>query len=209
MKNQKKIFAALTAIFFVMAMVASQTSLVFASTPAVASQSESAPLSQEEIDMLYFMREEEKVAQDVYLTLYEIWGQRTFLNIAKAETRHMDRVGELLDTFGIEDIITDPTVGVFVNEELQKLYDDLVERGSESLEEALLVGALIEEVDILDLEEGLEATENKDIETVYTALLKGSVNHLKAFTRIYERQADADYEPQVFSAEQLEDYLNK
>ena len=39
-------------------------------------------------DGLSYMREEEKLARDVYLALYEKWGIRTFLNIAKAEQQH-------------------------------------------------------------------------------------------------------------------------
>ena len=39
-------------------------------------------LSAEETASLLFMREEEKLARDVYNALYATWGQQTFLNIA-------------------------------------------------------------------------------------------------------------------------------
>ena len=43
------------------------------------------------------MREEEKLARDVYLTLYDIWGTPAFNNIASSEQTHMDAVLMLID----------------------------------------------------------------------------------------------------------------
>ncbi len=60
-------------------------------------------LSQEEIDDLVYLREEEKLARDVYLHLYNTWGQWIFENIAASEQQHMDAVKTLLDRYGIHD----------------------------------------------------------------------------------------------------------
>ncbi|MDP2030099.1 MAG: DUF2202 domain-containing protein [Thiobacillus sp.] len=48
---------------------------------------------------LLFMREEEKLARDVYLTLYETWGLAVFSNIASSEQSHMDALLKLLRTY--------------------------------------------------------------------------------------------------------------
>jgi len=141
-----------------------------------------------EADGLAFMREEEKLARDVYLTLYEVWNMPIFQNIAGSESTHMDAVLTLLERYGLEDPSAGKAVGAFENPELQALYDELVDLGNQSLADALKVGAAIEEIDILDLEERLAQTERSDISMVYESLLKGSRNHLRSFTSTFERR---------------------
>ncbi|MEA3310094.1 MAG: DUF2202 domain-containing protein [Chloroflexota bacterium] len=145
---------------------------------------------------LIFMREEEKLARDVYLTLYEQWGLRIFTNIADAEQTHMDAVATQLERYELEDPTVGLEVGEFVNADLQALYDELVATGSRSLEEALNVGAAIEEIDILDLEEYLAEVEVPEIIRVYENLLSGSRNHLRAFTSTLSQQTGEIYLPQ-------------
>lgn len=156
-------------------------------------------LTEDEIAGLVFMREEEKLAQDVYLGMYEMWGLNIFQNIANSEQTHTDAVKNLLDKFGIEDPADTSPTGVFANEDLQKLYDDLMVNGTQSLGDALKVGAAIEEIDILDLHEYLEMTQNDDIRRVYQNLLRGSENHFRAFTSTLERQTGESYQPQYMS----------
>jgi len=139
-------------------------------------------LSQEEIDGLLQMREEEKMAQDVYLKFYELWGKTVFSNIAKSESSHTSAVLSLLTHFGLSDPASTET-GVFTNQNIQNLYDELVDAGSESALKAFETGAFIEEYDILDLETLLSETTNADIQLVYENLLKGSRNHLRAFVK--------------------------
>ena len=155
------------------------------------------PLSADEIAGLVFMREEEKVARDVYLTLYETWDSQVFSNIARSEQSHMDAVKTLLDRYGIADPAAGNDIGEFSDPDLQALYDDLAAQGQESLTEALKVGALIEEVDIADLIEELAAVEHSDIQRVYGQLLRGSENHLRAYVSNLERQTGETYVPQV------------
>jgi len=166
--------------------------------PVVGTGLETLPLgdlSDEEIEGLLFMLEEEKLARDVYQTLYDLWDHATFQNIARAEQTHMDAVKTLLDRYDVEAPASD-AVGVFANGELQGLYDSLVAQGSESLVSALRVGALIEEIDILDLESYIAGTEAADLIRVYENLLRGSRNHLRAFSAALERQTGEAYEPQ-------------
>ncbi len=136
-------------------------------------------LTEEEKTALLFMREEEKLARDVYLYLYNFWGQWIFQNIAASEQKHMDSVLYLLGKYGLKDPALEQ--GEFENEGLQSLYDDLITKGESSLIDAFKVGVMIEETDIADLENYLELTDKKDIIQVLTNLLSGSENHLAAF----------------------------
>ena len=139
-------------------------------------------LSDAQKEGLIFMVEEEKVARDVYEYLYAKWNLSIFSNIAKAEQQHMDAVIALLEKYDLDYSATLQTRGSFENDELQSLYDTLTVRGEASVVEALEVGKLIEEVDIEDLE-GLVADDiPEDLKVVYENLLKGSYNHLSAFT---------------------------
>jgi len=140
-----------------------------------------AALTSDEQESLTFLREEEKLARDVYLYLYDKWQLAEFNNIAVSEQRHMDAINRLLVRYGIPDPVASNINGVFTNPDLQALYDKLIEQGSQSLEEGLQVGVSIEKTDIADLQEGLANTTRNDITNVYSNLLKGSNNHLKAF----------------------------
>ena len=139
-------------------------------------------LTEADIAGLNLMREEEKMAHDVYLYFFENYELTIFDRIAKSESKHADAVLRLLNHFELEDPTVDEA-GVFTKEELQSLYNQLTEMGNASVEAALSAGALIEETDIADLQELLENTENADLIRVYTHLLKGSYQHLKAFAR--------------------------
>ena len=116
----------------------------------------------------------------------------------------MDAIKYLIDTFDIEDPVGENPEGVFQNEELQELYDVLIEKGSTSREEALRVGALIEEVDIIDLRTELDSiAQNEEVIRVYTNLCKASENHLRAFTRVLA-QYDVQYIPVKLSQEEFD-----
>jgi len=162
----------------------------------------------EEIADLLFMREEEKLAHDVYTVLYEQYGQKIFTNIAASELKHTEAILLLLNRYGLEDPVGDNGPGVFTNEDLQNLYNELVESGSQSLTNALLVGLAIEEIDILDLEEAMAGTELQAILMVYGNLLKGSHNHLRAFFRVYESQTGETYVPRWLSQDAYDEILS-
>ncbi len=162
-------------------------------------------LSEAEINDLLHMREEEKLAHDVYQVLYEKWQTAVFTNIAKSEQQHTDMVKLLIDKYELEDPFQEET-GKFSNADLQAIYNSLVESGSQSLIEALYVGLTIEDLDIYDLHETLERTDNQDITLVYTNLLKGSRNHMRAFNNLYSAQ-DLTYEPQYISVEEFTEII--
>ncbi|MBT3274469.1 MAG: DUF2202 domain-containing protein [Spirochaetales bacterium] len=160
-------------------------------------------LDDREINGLLLMREEEKLARDVYLTLAEEWGIRSFSNIARAEETHMDAVAMILDRYDIEDPVASDTVGEFDSDALADLFDELVAAGKKSYDDALMVGAKVEELDIADLLNLLEITDNDDIRIVYQNLLKGSRNHLRSFDMQISRRNET-YTPEFLSSDEYE-----
>ena len=149
----------------------------------VSASSASGLTAAEKADLQY-MREEEKLARDVYAALGAKWMDAAiFERIAASEQRHMNAVKVVLDRYGIADPAAGgKAAGRFTSPQLQKLYDELVTNGSQSLEAALGVGVTIEKVDIADLEKALAETASADLERLYGNLLRGSQNHLQAFT---------------------------
>lgn len=174
----------------------------------VSAQTSDGSLTDEDIASLLYMREEEKLAHDVYLTLYEMWGAAIFNNIASSEQNHTEMVLGLLNQYGLEDPAVGNAVGVFTNADLQALYDDLVSQGSQSYEAALLVGGLIEEVDIADLQAELATTNVAAIQQVYQSLLSASGNHLSGFANSYENATGEAYSAQLLSDADVAAILN-
>lgn len=132
---------------------------------------------------LVFMVEEEKLARDVYTTLYAKTGLRQFANISKAEQTHMDLVKGLLKTYGIKDPTIGKAVGKFNSAALTALYKKLIADGSLSSVAALNAGIAVEEKDIADIKKILKVTQPTDVKYVLDRLTAGSYNHLAAFTR--------------------------
>lgn len=155
-------------------------------------------LSAEETADLLFMREEEKLARDVYLALGEKWNKPIFINIAASEDTHTTAIKTLLDRYGLDDPFQAER-GVFTNSDLQALYTSLVTEGTASLESAYTVGARIEDLDIRDLTEATDRTDNADITTVYENLQRGSRNHLRAFNKQLLALTGEAYEPEYMT----------
>ena len=155
-------------------------------------------LSETEKEAILYMVEEEKLARDVYMALYEKWGLQIFANIARSEQQHMDAVRSLINKYGLADPTLSLASGEFTNPELQNLYNELVARGYQSPEEALKVGALIEELDIYDLENWLQKVQNPDVRRVFCNLEKGSRNHLRSFYKELQTMG-ATYTPVYIS----------
>jgi hypothetical protein len=129
------------------------------------------------------MAEEEKLAHDVYVTLAATSGDARFSRIAASEARHVTEVRALLTRYGVADPTAGKAEGVFATPAVQKLHDDLVARGDDSLDAALAVGRDIERLDIADLTKAGAGVTAPDVTTVYRRLSSGSENHLRAFSR--------------------------
>lgn len=152
------------------------------------------PVTTEEAEVLIWMREEEKLARDIYLQLYDLWQNPVFKAIARSEQRHFDAIGSKVTLFALADPAL-PATGQFTNGDLQVAYDRLLAGGSESYVGALTAGATIEDMDIRDLQAALDETRNPVLQITYRNLLEGSRNHLRAFvTRL--QALGVDYAPQ-------------
>ncbi|MBE9549130.1 MAG: DUF2202 domain-containing protein [Proteobacteria bacterium] len=188
-------------------------SVVFAASPLYAKNAPPVktpvitPLSVDEVETLVFMREEEKMARDVYLSFYEQLQLVIFTNIASAEQQHMDALKVLLDQYAIDDPVVDNTVGAFTDPGLLALYESLLVNGFVGEIEALYVGALIEEIDIQDLIDAIAESDHTDVIQAYENLLQGSRNHLRAFVRNIESRG-LIYEAQYMDQDQVDEILD-
>ncbi|MCX6067946.1 MAG: DUF2202 domain-containing protein [Chloroflexi bacterium] len=163
-------------------------------------------LNAEEAAALLFMIEEEKLARDVYNTLFATWNVQIFQNIAGSEQTHVDQIGLLISNYNLPNPTQAP--GIFTDQNLQALYNTLITQGKQSLNDAIKVGGAVEEIDILDLQTRLSKTDNADIQLAYNNLLNGSYNHLKSFANTLSTQGGEIYSQQYLTAEQYQTILN-
>ena len=155
-------------------------------------------LTNEDSAALLFMLEEEKLARDTYTYLEDLWQISQFSNIKKSEQSHMDGVVGLLDQYNISYTLL--SYGEFNNPDIQTLYDQFIDYGSENRANALEVGANIEDLDIVDLANFIDATTNSAMIKVFESLQCGSRNHLRSFVTAIEVSGNT-YEPQYLTQE--------
>ncbi len=134
-----------------------------------------------ERERILFIREEEKLAYDVYQTLFDRYGVKIFQNIPNSEMSHMEAMLSIIKKYQLIDPMDKNPRGIFTDPALQSLYNALVSQGQVSLLAAYQVGAKIEELDIYDLNKSIAVTNNQDVKLVYDFLNKGSRNHLRSF----------------------------
>lgn len=176
--------------------------------PTFAAPANTFPLSEQEEEDLLFMREEEKLARDTYLTLYEQWEDYTiFSNIASSEQMHMNALLKLLRKYELEDPAAGNEIGEFTNLELQGLYNLLIAKGMQSELDALEVGGIIEETDMRDIKAAIERSDHEDIDAVYESLLCGSRNHLRGFAQNIEALTGESYVALVLEQSDVDQIL--
>lgn len=175
-------------------------------TILIETTSEELSLTSQEIEDLLFLREEEKLARDVYLYSYEKYNLQIFKNISNSESQHMNSVLELLNDYNLQDPAS-TEIGVFNNEVLQSIYNQLVEQSSISLLEALKVGDKIEDLDIKDLALNENRTNKIDLLLVYGSLKCGSRNHLRNF-HSQVLQNNGEYSPEFISIEEFNEIIS-
>ena len=131
-------------------------------------------------EQLVYLIEEEKLAHDVYQAMFDLWGSRVFGNILQSEQSHQSQVLTVMNIRDIKDPRSSKS-GVFVNADLQNLYNQLIAKGSQSAVDAYEVGIAIEELDIDDLTKMLATAKDADVIAMMENLRRGSENHLRAF----------------------------
>ena len=165
-------------------------------------------LSADETADLLFMREEEKLARDTYLTLYEKWNYSVFTNIAESEQSHMDAMLKLLKKYKLPDPVGSNGIGVFSDPTLQSLYTTLIAKGQVSGLEALKVGGLIEEKDMIDIKAAIERSQQDAIDAVYESLICGSRNHLRSFATNIQALTSQPYVAQLLDPAEVAQILS-
>lgn len=150
---------------------------------APANRPRQSTLSPAERDALLALREEEKLAHDVYMAMAELYPQQQqFRNISASELRHAAALDRLIDRYQLTSPVKDLPAGVFPTAEIQHLYEALVAEGQTDVRRALGVGVRIEQQDIQDLQ-AAAGTNRADLKRVYGRLEEASQNHLLAFQR--------------------------
>lgn len=162
-------------------------------------------LSTVEKNDLLVLREEEKLARDVYLYAYDKYGETIFNSIASSEQKHMDKLLGLLTTYNIADPAL-ATRGDFTNQMLQTLYNDLTAQVDISLLDALKVGATIEDLDIKDIIDFESRTNKTAILNVYEKLRCGSRNHMRSYYGQLLNNS-VTYMPQFISSAELTEII--
>jgi len=161
--------------------------------------------TQADEDALRFMVEEEKLARDTYNYLYQTWGLNQFNNIRNSEQSHMNAIMSLLDNYDLDYTILPE--GQFLDAGLQTMYDQFVIDGSVSAANARQIGATIEDLDIVDLQAFINATDNADLIDVFEKLQSGSRNHLRAFMNTITNKGET-YTPQFLTLAEFEAIIN-
>ncbi len=169
-----------------------------------------AQITPAEAGYLQFLREEEKVAHNVYEVLYAIWNEPSFLEIMSEEAEHMEVLKHLLKQKDIPDplegIETDN--GIFTRPALKKMFEDLTAQGARSVTEAYKVAAIFEETDIRDLTNRFNATQDPDVREVYDELIHASEHHLRTCVQNLKRLGYA-YPPTVLPREDYERIIKR
>ena len=163
-----------------------------------------AALTAREKDGLLFIWEEEKAARDLYNGLYEKNNMTIFLDLVRSESSHMDQARAVMEKHGLAVPPDDP--GIFQNQTLQEMHDQLLAEGLQSDQDALTVAAVFEEISIVDLEKELSASQRDDVRTVYEGLLAGSRKHLRSYVSDLEGQG-IEYQPRYLEAEEFQEIV--
>lgn len=195
MKDLKNIFPVIIVLF----SLAFFTACNKEDTNETLNQNNTEFLSEEDKKALLFMLEEEKLARDTYTYLNNLWSINQFKNIKNSEQTHMDAVEKLLIKYNIDYTIL--PVGQFENKELQDFYNQFKIDGSVSKENAFQIGATIEDLDIVDLQEFIAATSNTTLIDVFENLVCGSRNHLRSFVKGVTNSGSV-YTPQFLTQEE-------
>jgi len=162
-------------------------------------------LTEDEKNSLIDMRAEEKLAHDVYTALFEKYEMKIFSNIARSEKRHVEAIQNLLDEYKIDaSLISEP--GKFEDSQFQKLYDDLLAQGMESLEDAYRTAMMIEDLDISDLDKLITETKNEDLKIVFNNLNQASENHMRSF-HSHLSDLKVDYAPKYLSQQRFDEII--
>lgn len=163
-------------------------------------------LNADEIEFLYAVREDEKLAHDVYSVFADKYPTAPQIGrIMNAESTHMAAVDSLFKYYEI-DYVPTTEVGVFASPERQEQFNTLSAQSS-TLVEAFKTMAFIEEEGIAAYNAVVGDIENVNIKLVIEHLTKASGNHLKAVDRQIKSLGET-YTPTVLTQEDYDAIIN-
>lgn len=162
-------------------------------------------LSEAQKSHLVTLYEEEKLAHDLYTEFYDATGFTPFSHHTEAEAKHMGFVDDILMLYNISR--PDLGHGLFENEGYQNSYNEWLAKGTTDSLQACYIAAYIEEMDILDLMDGIQIAETAEIKDLYETLKAGSENHLRAYNKFLKMQFNIDYVPQLMTQELFDEII--
>lgn len=157
-------------------------------------------LNELELKNLKFLWQEEKLARDIYSFYNITWNKETFAHIKQSEQTHMDAIKFIFNFYDMK-FTNDLDEGEFTYSILEEYYLKFTKTGSTSLKQALLNSILFEEMDIYDLQQFINNTNNLLLLKIYKLLQCGSRNHLRAYMELLNKE----YPNEVY----VPTYLNK
>ena len=172
-------------------------------------------LTKEEILEIKHMREEGKLVRDVYRTLSETTNSYVFNHIPMSEEqhmanlKHMDAFDKLIDRYNLEDPVkNEAEIGVYNDESLTKLYNELIKKGQKSDRDAYEVGAMVEDINMFNLIKYGKKTDKADLKFAYSTVLTQSKTHMGDLV-ITLKEEGGTFKPTHLSQKQFEEaFLN-
>jgi len=161
------------------------------------------PLGADEQRDLQRIREQRKLARDLYWDLAKHWGSLVLVRLGAAEQAHLNALDTLLDHYDLSDPVAGPAVGESGDPKFHALHAQIVEVGHRSEMAASQAGLLVEEMSLSDLAAARARTRRPEIAAVYDDLLRDSRNHLRALFRQMQR-FEGEYVPQSLSLSDFE-----
>jgi hypothetical protein len=171
--NKRKIISAI--VLFWLATIVSAVTCMAAEK---GQPDKNAGFDADALDALRYIREEVKLARDLYKALAGIWQLDVFKKAVNSKQSLMDAVSYLLKQHGIDE--PEEAACKYANADLRELYSYLIDQGKVSRNNAIDVTILIEQTVIADLNDVILQTNEKDVQKVLTLLMKGSEKHLHA-----------------------------
>ena len=143
-------------------------------------------LTPNEIQWLIYIREEEKMARDLYIGMYNSWGLSIFKSISEEEQEHINAMLELFKMYSIVDPLAGDVPRNYTNQHIANLHTSLLTQGMQSNKDGLKACALQEEISMQDLDLAMKSTQQQAINKVYSELQRDSINHLRSFIHSLE-----------------------
>ncbi len=147
-------------------------------------------ITEELLETIEHVANEEKLAHDLYVTLYDYHLNDSNISLSPlydiatySEVEHVQTAEDIAAKYGVE-IDSDLEIGVFGLHEIQELYEELYANGVGSPIDAYKTGCMVEVTDVYDLNADIVVAEDsnaEDIVIAYSSLRDGSYNHYWAF----------------------------